>query len=314
MSGAVNSRTYAYVACVFVVVFYAGNILVGKALNDLPPITIAFFRVAIACLLLLPFGWRSAWRERSVFRQHAGPLLFVTLTGVTFFNTFIYAALNFTSATNVSVLEAVVPVVTALLSAWLLRERLRAVQWSGVGLSLAGALFVVLGGAGAQAIASVNPGDVIMIGAILSWALYSIGVKRYLHLFPESGVLLVMTGLSVAVLLPLMLAEWLLVGVPNMLEWSPWPGLLYLGIFPSVVALFLYNRAVGTLGASQAAIFLNFLPVLTMLGAFLFLGESIHLPQILGAGLVIAGVLLATRTARTVSPDPVATAASVGRE
>ena len=291
------TRTYAYIACAFVVVFYAGNILVGSALNDLPPITVTFFRLVIAAVVLLPLAWRPAWEHRATFRRHAGPLLVLTLTGVTFFSTFIYGALQFTSATNVSVLEALIPVATAVLAAWLLRERLRLVQWVGVLISFAGALWVVLAGAG-DGLGGWNSGDLIMIGAILSWAVYSVAVRRYMHLFPEFSTVFVMTALSVVVLTPVVGIEWAVVGVPDLGQWSYWPGLAYLGIFPSVIALLLYNRAVAVLGASQAAVFLNFLPVVTMIGAYAFLSETINAAQIIGAALVISGVLLTTRAAR----------------
>lgn len=299
-----SARMYAYVACVFVVVFYAGNILVGATLSELPPFTVSFFRVTIAAVLLAPLGWRTAWEQRGVFRRHAGPLLLLAVTGVAFFNTFIYAALHFTSATNVSVLEAVIPVATAVLSAWLLRERLRWVQWAGVLVSLCGAVWVVRAGAGGG-LSGWNFGDLIMVGAILTWALYSIAVRRYLHLFPEYGALLVMSVLAALLLAPFVAAEWLSSGVPPALgQGAVWAGLGYLGLFPAFIALLLYNRAVATLGASQAAVFLNFLPVVTMLGAFVFLGEDITLGQVLGAVLVITGVLLTTRTARR-RPRPV---------
>ncbi|MGO1549996.1 MAG: DMT family transporter, partial [Nesterenkonia sp.] len=291
------TRTYAYIACAFVVVFYAGNILVGSALNDLPPITVTFFRLVIAAVVLLPLAWRPAWEHRATFRRHAGPLLVLTLTGVTFFSTFIYGALQFTSATNVSVLEALIPVATAVLAAWLLRERLRLVQWVGVLISFAGALWVVLAGAG-EGLGGWNSGDLIMIGAILSWAVYSVAVRRYMHLLPEFSTVFVMTALSVVVLTPVVGIEWAVVGVPDLGQWSYWPGLAYLGIFPSVIALLLYNRAVAVLGASQAAVFLNFLPVVTMIGAYAFLSETINAAQIIGAALVISGVLLTTRAAR----------------
>lgn len=293
-----TARTRAYIAAVFVVIFYSGNILVGSALDDLPPITIAFFRVLIASILLLPLGARSAWRHRATFRRHAGPFALLTLTGVTFFNMFIYGAVQHTSATNVSVLEAVIPVVTALLSAWLLRERLRPVQWTGVLVSFAGALWVVRAGAQGPGAVEWNPGDLIMIGAIGCWAVYSIAVKRYLHLFPEYGAVFLMSATSVPVLGVLAGVEWVIGGIPELGQAVHWVGLVYLGAFPSVIALLLYNRAVGVLGASQAAVFLNFLPVVTMLGAYLFLGETITVGQILGAGLVVGGVLLTTRTAR----------------
>src|SRR5690625_2532340 len=257
-----SARMYAYVACVFVVVFYAGNILVGATLSDLPPFTVSFFRVVLAAVLLLPLGWRSAWEHRTTFRRHVGPLLLLTITGGAFFNTFIYAALHFTSAANVSVLEAVIPVATAVLSAWLLRERLRLVQWIGVLISLAGAIWVIRGGAEAG-LTEWNLGDLIMVGAIVCWAVYSIAVKRYLHLFPEYGALLVMCLLGVLLLSPFVTAEWLRGGIPDALwHGSTWAGLAYLGAFPA------FNRAVATLGASQAAVFLNFLPVVPMLGAY----------------------------------------------
>jgi drug/metabolite transporter (DMT)-like permease len=92
--------------------------------------------------------------------------------------------------------------------------------------------------------------------------------------FPEFGALTVMTGLAIVILFPLVVGEWLLVGGPSLKPGTHLWGLLYLGVFPSVVALAFYNRAVTTLGASQASAFLNFLPVATMLGAFVFLGEE----------------------------------------
>ncbi|MFT4469403.1 DMT family transporter [Arthrobacter sulfonylureivorans] len=288
----------AYLLLMLVVVFYAGNILTGKALSELPPLTIAFGRIAVAFLVLLPIGYRSAWRSRHLFIRHWKPLLLMTVTGVAGFNTLIYSALQFTSATNVSVLEASIPAVTVLLGFWLLRERLRPLQWAGVLLSLCGAVWVVTNGQLLRLTEmSWNAGDAIMAIGALSWAVYSIAVRRYLPLFPAHGTVLVMTGLSVLFMLPLLLAEWAVVGIPP-ISGGQWSGLLYLGIFPSVIALLLYNRAVATLGASQASVFLNFVPVFTMLGAYVLLGEAISLMQILGAVAVILGVFFTTRSRR----------------
>lgn len=283
----------AYVLSGFVVVFYAGNILVGKALNDLPPLTIAFARLLVAFVVLLPFGWRSAWRARRAFVEHARPLLVMAATGVAFFVTLIYAALRFTSATNVSVLEAVIPAVTVALSFVVLHERLRPVQWAGVTVSLAGAVAVVMNG-NLLALGSVdwNRGDGIMVLAIVCWAVYSITVRRHMGHFPEAGALVVMTGLSIAMLAPFVVAEWLVVGEVPLRPGPHWWGLLYLGIFPSVVGLAFYNRAVATIGASQASAFLNLLPVVTMLGAYALLDEQISAAQVIGAALVMTGVFL----------------------
>ena len=286
----------AYVLCVLVVIFYAGNILTGKALNDVPPITIAFTRLVIAFVVLLPIGWRSAWLARRSFIEHGRPLLLMTATGVAFFTTLIYAALRFTSATNVSVLEAVIPAVTVVLSFFVLHERLRPIQWAGVAVSLVGAVSVVMNG-NALSLGSTgwNKGDGIMAAAVLCWAVYSITVRRHMRHFPEFGALVVMTGLSILMLSPLVAAEWLIIGEMPLEAGPHWWGLLYLGVFPSVVALAFYNRAVATLGASQASAFLNFLPVATMLGAFTFLDEDISAAQIVGAALVMVGVFVTLR-------------------
>ncbi|MFG6116194.1 DMT family transporter [Halobacillus sp. MO56] len=289
---------YPYILLVFVILFFSGNILVGKAINELPPFTIAFFRLVIAFFVILPVGLRGAWQYRNSYLQHKKPFLIITLTGITFFNTFIYGALQFTTSTNVSVFETVIPVATVIMSAFVLKERLASIQWTGIVLSLIGALWVVMDGKILQLAAMEwNIGDAIMIGAILTWAVYSIMVKQYMHLFPTYGTLLVMTGISVVVLLPIVATEWIIVGVPS-LNLSNMSGLLYLGVFPSFIALSMYNRAVELTSASKASVFLNFLPVVTMIGAYFWLGESITVMQISGALAVIAGVILTTQFGR----------------
>ncbi|MCE7793300.1 DMT family transporter [Salipaludibacillus sp. CUR1] len=289
----------AYFLMILVVIFYAGNILVGKAINDLLPFTIAFFRLLIAFLIVLPFAWKKTWEQREIFIKYKKPFFWMTLSGVTFFNTFIYGSLQFTSSTNVAVLETLIPALTVVLSAYILKEKLYRIQWAGVMLSLLGAVWVVVDGSIFQlARMDWNPGDLIMTGAIICWSAYSIFVKKYMHLFPAFAALLVMTGLSLIVLLPFVAAEWMWAGVPQLFEPDIVTGLIYLGIFPSFIALIFFNRAVGILGASKASVFLNFLPVATMLGAYMWLGETITIMQITGAAIVISGVLITTQGSR----------------
>lgn len=287
----------AYLASIAVVLFFAGNILVGSALTELPPVTIALIRLVVALVILLPLGAGSAYRHRHVFLRHWKPLLIATLSGVTFFNTFIYSALQFTSATNVAVLESVIPTATILASVALLKERLVPVQWVGVGLSMVGALWVVTNGQlGTLTDGVGNLGDAIMVGAIIGWVIYTLQIKKCIHLFPARALLLVMTGISVVILLPVVGVEWLLLGAPALGAPDLWAGLIYLGVFPSVVAILCYNYAVSRIGAAQASLFLNFLPVFTIAGSDVFLGDEVTGAQILGALVVICGVVLATYT------------------
>lgn len=290
---------YPYILMILVTIFYSGNILVGKAINDLPPFTIAFFRLIVAVLVLFPIGYQSLKDSYHVFVKHKGPFFVITLTGITFFNTFIYGALQFTTSTKVSVLEAIIPVFTVILSYFYLKERLRSIQWVGVIVSLLGAIWVILNGE-IFVLASIdwNIGDAIMLGACVSWAVYSIAIKKYMHFFPLYGTVLAMSIVSALILIPFVLIEWIYLGYYPTFDIGIIIGLGYIGIFPSFFAIIFYNRAVDMIGATRASIFLNFMPVFTMAGAYVWLGEEITMMHIIGVVAVILGVILTTRAGK----------------
>lgn len=290
---------YPYILMILVTIFYSGNILVGKAINDLPPFTIAFFRLIVAVLVLFPIGYQSLKDSYHVFVKHKGPFFVITLTGITFFNTFIYGALQFTTSTKVSVLEAIIPVFTVILSYFYLKERLRSIQWVGVIVSLLGAIWVILNGE-IFVLASIdwNIGDAIMLGACVSWAVYSIAIKKYMHFFPLYGTVLAMSIVSALILIPFVLIEWIYLGYYPTFDIGIIIGLGYIGIFPSFFAIIFYNRAVDMIGATRASIFLNFMPVFTMAGAYVWLGEEITMMHIIGLVAVILGVILTTRAGK----------------
>ncbi|MFB4164477.1 DMT family transporter [Alteribacillus sp. JSM 102045] len=288
----------AYLFLIITAIIFSGNIIVGKAINELPPYTIAFFRVFIALLVVLPIGLRQARQYQHVFLKEWKPLLGLALTGVAFFNSFIYASLQFTSSTNVAIMESAIPVVTILFSMIFLKEKLAGVQWVGVILSVGGAIWVITEGSW-QVVRDLafNIGDVIMIAAILTWVAYSILVKFHMMKFPVYGSLLVMLAIANAVLFPIAVIEWVVIdGFPAVFQINHALGLLYLGIFPSLIALLLWNKGVEEVGPSQASVFLNLLPVFTIIGSLLFLGENVTLIEMIGALLVISGVLLTTKT------------------
>ncbi|MFD2437963.1 DMT family transporter [Modicisalibacter luteus] len=241
-----------------------------------------------------PLGLPQMLRAIPTFRAHWRPLLALALTGVAFFNALIYAALKTTSSTNVAILEATIPVVTILVSFVVLGERYRWLQWLGVALSLSGAIAVITQGDSAQA-TGISTGDVLMALAILVWVGYSLLVKSHIAKFPRYGGLLAMLIIANLVLAPLAMLEWFWQGEIPSIDASQALGLAYLGIFPSVIALLLYSSAIGDVGPTRAAVFLNLLPVFTMLGAWVLLGEAITWVQVIGSLVVISGVMLTLR-------------------
>lgn len=286
-----------YLLLLLTVLIFAGNILIGKTLTELPALTISWARVFIALLVMVPIGASQMWRARPILKAHWPSLLGLALTGVAFFNALIYAALKTTSSTNVAILESTIPVVTILFGFAFFGERYRIVQWLGVALSLAGAVAVVTQG-DANPAGGVTIGDAIMLIAILTWVGYSLLVKEHMAKFPRYGGLLAMLIIANLALAPLAMLEWVWRGSVPSIDIDQALGLAYLGIFPSVIALLFYNSAIGDIGPTQAAVFLNLLPVFTMLGAWLLLGETITSIQIVGSLVVIGGVLLTMRGRR----------------
>ncbi|REC95520.1 DMT family transporter [Kushneria indalinina] len=283
----------AYLLLMLVVLLFAGNILVGKAAAELlPPFTLALGRVLIATLVVLIFLGPRAWRARRRILPHWRGLLVIALSGVGLFNAFLYSALHHTSATNVAVLEAAIPVVTAACMALFFSERLRPRQWLGVIISVLGTVWVVSNGHPERIIASWGTGEMIMLAAIGCWVIYTLAVRRWMADLPFYTSLVPLMLLATLALTPPAIVEQFGQAQRLTLESDALWALLYLGLGPSLVALVLYNRAVLEVGPSRASIFLNLLPLVTMAGGAWLLGAPVTPAQVMGAVIVMTGVSL----------------------
>ncbi|WP_377946416.1 DMT family transporter [Alkalibacillus flavidus] len=281
---------------ILVVMMFSGNLIVGKAVSELPPITVAFIRNVIAFLVIAPLGLKQFRQYFDVFRRDWKPLLGFALTGITTFNVLIYLSLNYTTSTNAGIVEATTPVFAMIVGYIFLKERLSNRQIFGVALSFVGAVWVLIEGSIERLLAlQINPGDLTMLLAMIVWAFYSLLLKQHNHKYPIYGAMFAMIGLGALVMIPVVAIEWLFVFPGAELFYvESISGLLYLGIFPSVIALYFWNSAVQNLGPSLSSVFLNLLPVFTTIGAMIFLGETVSLAQIAGGVVVITGVLIAT--------------------
>ncbi|MFC0470364.1 DMT family transporter [Halalkalibacter kiskunsagensis] len=285
----------SYLLLTITMFIFSGNILIGKALSDLSPITMTFFRCLIAFLILLPLGWKDLKSNRTLWMKEWKPIAALSLSGILFFNLFLYASLQFTSSSNVAVIETTTPVFAIILGMVFLKERLNGLQFFGIFLSLAGALWVITKGSlTVLTELQFNLGDVLVVLAVIAWAVYSLLIKQHSHKFPLYGSLAIMVFLSIIVLFPFAAYE-SREGIVHLLEPKLILGLLYLGTFPSVIALIFWNKGVAAIGPSRASIFLNLLPVFTIIGAVFFLNETVTIAQIVGGAVVIVGVYLSTK-------------------
>jgi drug/metabolite transporter (DMT)-like permease len=181
-----------------------------------------------------------------------------------------------------------------VLSFALFRDRIAPGQAIGVAVSLLGVLAIVSGGRLEQLGAlAINRGDALMVGSIALWSAYTALLRKKPEGLPPMAFLTVLLGIAMLLEAPLYAAESALTGgftpsLANLLA------VLYVAIFPAVIALFFWNRAVALLGANRVSPFVHLMPVFGTLMAVTFLGERPGVHHAVGIALILAGVYLAS--------------------
>ncbi len=281
--------------CVF---FWAGNAIVGKiASGHIPPFTLSFWRWVIALIIILPFGFRAVCRQWKFYRNNWKYLLVIAFLSVTIYNTFQYWALNWTSAINVGIISASLPIIILLLTTLTGHEKSNAYQYSGALLAAVGVLYVI-SGADIETLIdlSVNVGDGLILVAVLGWAVYSVLLRRLPADIDQVGLLTMLIVLGIAGIIPFYAWD-LTHGKTFVLDRDAVLMLGYVSIFPSVLAYVFWNRAVHAGGANLAGLFVNLVPVFVAVLAIIFLGERLALFHLVGISFIFAGIYIATRLA-----------------
>jgi drug/metabolite transporter (DMT)-like permease len=286
---------HPYLLLTLTTLFWSGNMVLGRAIRaDVPPMALAFWRWTLALLLVLPLALPHLRAQWPLLRRGWKPVVVLGVLGVGGYNTLAYVALQYTAATNAVLLNSFIPIATIALSWLFLGKRLHPVEGIGVLVSLAGVATIVLrGDPAALASLSLNAGDLWMLGAVLVWAIYTIGLQwRPAGVHPML-MLAAFTSVGVLALIPCYAWE-LASGRHIVLHWGSLAGLLYVGVFPSFLGYIFYNRAVGEVGASKASLFIHLMPVFGTLLSALFLAEIPQAHHYAGIALIFAGIWLTT--------------------
>lgn len=285
----------AYLIAVLPPLFWAGNFLVARLMrNEIPPLQMSFWRWLVALVILLPFIWSPIRRDWS--RIHSQLLFLAVLgaIGVTAFNCFVYTALHYTTVVNGALVNSLLPVVTVGFAWMLLGQRVSFRRGLGILISLLGAALVIArGDLATLGRLTIGRGDLLVFVGMSFWALYTVLIRwRPLGLDPLS-LLGVTTAFGVLFHLPLVLAEASAVGLftPSL---SAWPAMLYLAIFPSILAYVFWNRSVAALGPSTTGMFMHLMPVFSAGLAVIFLGETLAWYHPVAFAIIIAGIVLVT--------------------
>ena len=275
---------------------WAGNFIAGRAISqDIPPVTLALLRWLIALACLLPFAWQPLRKDMAHYWPQRWRILGTALTVVAAFNLLVYWGLHSTSATNGIILNSFIPFLVALFGFVIYRQRLHLWQLLGLLLSLSGVLIVVAHGSLHRLTAlAFAPGDIIIFLAMICWALYTLWLREIPATIDRKGLMLIQVVLALLMLTPLCLWEQQTLQASFTEPSTVW-ALLYIGIFPSVIAFLAYSQAVVRVGSVRASLFIHTMPIFGSLLSSLLLNEAFHLYQLIGMLTIFAGIGFAQR-------------------
>ena len=272
---------------------WSGNFVLGRAMHEhVPPIGLAFWRWTGALLLVIGFAAPHLRRDWPALRAEPLRLVLLSFLGVASFNSLVYLGLNTTTATNAVLLQSVMPLMIFLASYAIHREAVRPIQVIALATSLVGVGTIISHGSMAALLGlSLRPGDGWVLLAVVFYALYSVLLRRRPQVHPLS-FLAATFALGALMLLPVYLAEHLAVRQMQV-DGPTLASILYVAIFPSVVAYLCFNRAVELAGPNRAGQYLHLMPVFGSALAALFVGERLAWFHWAGAALIACGILLA---------------------
>lgn len=285
----------AYLLLILTVLFWAGNFVLARGVHDIiPPVTLAFWRWSLAVLIFLPFSIRSLVDQWKVIRAHWKLLSVFSILSVTNYNTFIYIALQSTTAINTALVQSFIPVFIVFLSWVIFRERINIRQGFGVLLSFCGLLWILSYGKPAALLSlAFSTGDLWAVSACISWAVYSVLLKLRPQGVNPAALLEALMILGTVFLIPFFL--WELTTAPAMpLSATTLGSIIYVAVFPSVLSYFFWNKAVAMVGANKSGIFLHLMPVFSIMLAFILLGERLKGYHLIGILFIFCGIVLTT--------------------
>ncbi len=295
-----NQNNKFFIAAIYLVcatLFWAGNFIVGKtaSINEIPPISLNFYRWLVAWLILLPFTFRELIKKKNYILNNIGLFIVLGITAVTIFNSALFYSLKFTQVISGVLMISTVPVMIIFISSLLKIEKTNFFQIIGVGFSLTGVLFIITkADIGLLKNLDFNRGDLIMIIAMLSWATYSALLKKKKYELSQISLLQVVISFGVIFLIPLYFID-MNMGNSIKLEKPFFLTLTYVVLFPGLASFFFWIKGVALIGANRSGIFLHLMPIFGALMAIIIFDEKFMFYHLFGAVFILMGIILSNR-------------------
>ena len=287
----------AYIFLILATLFWSGNFIVGKAasLFEIPPFTLNFYRWLCAWLILAPFTLKEIYQKRNYILKNIKLIIILGITSITIFNSIVYYSLNFTQVISGVLMISTIPVMIIFFS-WVFKiEKTNWYQMSGVFFSLLG-VFIIITKADIEKLMSLNfnKGDLWMVVAMFSWAIYSALLRKKKFELSHISFLQTIITAGLIFLLPAYIMEIILgnnlnTHIPFMLT------LAYVVLFPGLASFFFWIKGISIIGSNRAGIFLHLMPIFSAMMAIAIFKEKFMSFHLIGAILIITGIILSTK-------------------
>ena len=290
-------NTKAYLMLVLACLFWAGNFIVGKLayLENIPPMSLVFLRWSLVWIILLPFTYREILKNKNIILSNLPLLFFLSLTSVGLFNSFTYLSLIYTQVINASLFNTAIPAMIIFLCFLLKIEKTNKFQIYGLIITVFGVLsFITKLNLNILLSLDFNKGDLIMIGGVITWGLYSSFLKKKKFKLPLLTLVHILCTLGLIFILPQFLYE-LSQGLTIKFNINLGYTLIYLALFPSIGSYYCWAGAVAIIGANRAGIFLSLIPFFSTIMAIVFFNEQFHFFHLIGSILIILGLFLSNK-------------------
>lgn len=285
-------QKWAFVLPLIAVLIWSLNIAVTRYVADyISPVSISFYRWFVAFLILTPFMLPKVWKQRAVIGKDLGKLAVLSAFGMVLYQGLSYTAAHYTTATNMGIVNAFVPVFTIFISYLILNDVPNRFAIFGSLLSFAGLIYVMSQGHISSLFEQGGHwGDAVMVVAVGFYAFYGVFLKKWQLKLPLLTSLYVQIGFALLYHVPFLL--WF--GLDG-INADNAASVLYAGVFPSLIAPLLWMVAVQAIGPNRTSIFMNLMPVFTAIIASLWLSEHWTIYHTIGGVMILVGIIMAQK-------------------
>lgn len=290
-----RSGLYACLVLTLASAAFAFAHVVGRGIHsEVPPVGLSFWRWLLGAIVLFPFIYPSLKVNAPDIRRHIGPL--TLLGGIMIVSaTLLMIGLNFTTAINASIINAIQPVSTVLLAMLILHDRLRLSQSCGVALGFIGVIAMI---SRMDPVALVrvqfNAGDILILLGSIGYSLYAINLRKIPNTLSPSAALFMIIVTGCVIVLPFYVIETILYK-PVPLSAHAIYAIVALSLVSTVFGTLMWNQGNQLIGPSRAGMFINLIPVFAAIMAIIFLNERLHQYQVICAALICGGIFLVLR-------------------